>query len=142
MHIFPAVMGKNTTALVLKTPKTKTSVRKVFLPKAVAEMLIERRKQIDEYKDYFGDEYTDYNLVFCNTMGRPIEGGEINTLLHKLIQENNLPKVVFHSIRHTSTTYKLKLSGGDIKAVQGDTGHAQQPWSQSAMRIFLTMIGE
>lgn len=125
MHIFPAVMGKNTTALVLKTPKTKTSVRKVFLPKAVAEMLIERRKQIDEYKDYFGDEYTDYNLVFCNTMGRPIEGGEINTLLHKLIQENNLPKVVFHSIRHTSTTYKLKLSGGDIKAVQGDTGHAQ-----------------
>ena len=26
---------------------------------------------------------------------------------------------------HTSTTYKLKLSGGDIKAVQGDTGHAQ-----------------
>ena len=37
----------------------------------------------------------------------------------------NLPKVVFHSLRHTSTTYKLKLSGGDIKAVQGDTGHAQ-----------------
>ena len=33
--------------------------------------------------------------------------------------------MVFHSLRHTSTTYKLKLSGGDIKAVQGDTGHAQ-----------------
>ncbi len=28
-------------------------------------------------------------------------------------------------IRHTSTTYKLMLSGGDIKGVQGDTGHAQ-----------------
>jgi len=26
---------------------------------------------------------------------------------------------------HTSTTYKLMLSGGDIKGVQGDTGHAQ-----------------
>ena len=33
--------------------------------------------------------------------------------------------MVFHSIRHTSVTYKLKLSGGDIKAVQGDSGHAQ-----------------
>ena len=33
--------------------------------------------------------------------------------------------MVFHSLRHSSTTYKLKLSGGDIKAVQGDTGHAQ-----------------
>ena len=95
------------------------------VPKAVAEMLVERRKQLDEYKDYFGDEYIDYNLVFCNTIGRPMEGQEINRSLGKLIKENDLPKVVFHSIRHTSTTYKLKLSGGDIKAVQGDTGHAQ-----------------
>jgi len=33
--------------------------------------------------------------------------------------------VVFHSLRHTSVTYKLKLNGGDIKAVQGDSGHSQ-----------------
>ncbi|MDY3687819.1 MAG: site-specific integrase, partial [[Clostridium] symbiosum] len=36
-----------------------------------------------------------------------------------------LPKVVFHSLRHSSTTYKLKLNHGDLKATQGDTGHAQ-----------------
>ena len=35
------------------------------------------------------------------------------------------PKVVFHSLRHSSTTYKLKLNHGDIKATQGDTGHSQ-----------------
>ena len=29
------------------------------------------------------------------------------------------------SFRHSSITYKLKLNGGDIKAVQGDSGHAQ-----------------
>ena len=28
-------------------------------------------------------------------------------------------------VLHTSVTYKLKLNGGDIKAVQGDSGHAQ-----------------
>ena len=33
--------------------------------------------------------------------------------------------VVFHSLRHSSTTYKLKLNHGDLKATQGDTGHAQ-----------------
>ena len=27
--------------------------------------------------------------------------------------------------RHSSVTYKLKLNGGDIKAVQGDSGHSQ-----------------
>ena len=43
----------------------------------------------------------------------------------KLIRDNGLPRVVFPSLHHTSTTYKLKISGGDIKSVQGDTGHAQ-----------------
>ncbi len=33
--------------------------------------------------------------------------------------------MVFHSLRHSSTTYKLKLNHGDLKATPGDTGHAQ-----------------
>ena len=36
-----------------------------------------------------------------------------------------LPNVVFYSLRHSSTTYKLKLNHGDLKATQGDTGHAE-----------------
>ena len=42
-----------------------------------------------------------------------------------LSKENGLPHVVFHSLRHSSITYKLKLNGGDMKSVQGDSGHAQ-----------------
>lgn len=72
-----------------------------------------------------GDEYRDYDLVFASTQGTPTEANFIDRAFTKLIADNHLPKVVFHSLRHTSTTYKLKLSGGDIKAVQGDTGHAQ-----------------
>ena len=45
--------------------------------------------------------------------------------LKKLTACCNLPPIVFHSFRHTSTTYKLKLNHGDIKATQGDTGHSQ-----------------
>lgn len=37
---FPEQGRKNTTVLVLKKPKTLSSIRKVFLPKTVAEMLI------------------------------------------------------------------------------------------------------
>lgn len=54
-----------------------------------------------------------------------MEGQVINRALNKLIKDNGLPKVVFHSLRHSSITYKLKLNGGDMKAVQGDSGHAQ-----------------
>lgn len=113
------------TSLVLKTPKTKTSVRKIFLPSTVAQMLLERKKQIDEMKELFGDEYLDYDLVFCHSSGRPMEGQVINRALKKLIQDNDLPDVVFHSFRHASITYKLKWNGGDMKSVQGDSGHAR-----------------
>ena len=34
------------------------------------------------------------------------------------------PRIVFHGLRHSSATYQLMISGGDIKAVQGTTGHA------------------
>lgn len=57
--------------------------------------------------------------------GRPMEGQVISRSFKKLIRKNNLPDVVFHSLRHSSTTYKLKLNGGDMKSMQGDTGHAQ-----------------
>ncbi len=122
---FPSAIASTHTRLVLKKPKTKTSVRRIYLPQTVAEMLIERKSCIDNMKELFGDEYTDYNLVFCSSNGRPIEGHTISKSFSKLIEENDLPKVVFHSLRHSSITYKLKLNGGDIKSVQGDSGHAQ-----------------
>ena len=34
------------------------------------------------------------------------------------------PLIVFHGLRHSSATYQLMISGGDVKAVQGTTGHA------------------
>ena len=124
-ELTPRLMDKFYTSLVLKTPKTKTSVRKIFLPSTVAQMLLERKKQIDEMKELFGDEYLDYDLVFCHSSGRPMEGQVINRALKKLIQDNDLPDVVFHSFRHASITYKLKWNGGDMKSVQGDSGHAR-----------------
>ena len=122
---FPPALASTNTSLVLKQPKTKTSVRRIYLPKTVAEMLRKRKTSLDEMKDLFGDEYLDYDLVFCSSNGHPLEASYINRGFSKLIRENGLPKVVFHSLRHSSITYKLKLNGGDMKSVQGDSGHAQ-----------------
>ncbi len=136
---FPAALSSTNTRLVLKEPKTKTSIRKVFLPKTVAEMLIARKDEIEELKALFGSEFTDYQLVFCSTNGRPMKGQVINRGLNKLIRENDLPKIVFHSLRHSSITYKLKLNGGDMKSVQGDSGHAQ---AKMAADVYSHIIDE
>lgn len=122
---FPILSQKNKTQLVLKKPKTATSTRKVFLPRTVAEMLVNWRSTQDELREALGHDYIDYDLVFAGYYGMPTEASSITDEFQRLIVENNLPRVVFHSLRHSSITYKLKLNGGDIKAVQGDSGHAQ-----------------
>ena len=122
---FPNISPKNTTRLVLKTPKTASSIRRIFLPRTVAEMLVEWKEDTAALKAMLGDEYVDYGLVFAHENGRPVEGSRIRHWLQDIIDKGDLPQIVFHSIRHTSITYKLKLNGGDIKAVQGDSGHSQ-----------------
>ena len=57
--------------------------------------------------------------------GQQYEERQIAALLRKLIADYNLRPVVFHSLRHCSASLKLQIGGGNIKAVQGDTGHAQ-----------------
>ncbi len=125
IQVFPSMMNGTSTNLILKTPKTESSVRKVWLPKTVAYILRKWKEEQEEVKSFFGDEYYDYNLVVALPNGRPCESRVIEKEFNKLKEKLNLPNVVFHSLRHSSTTYKLKLNKGDIKATQGDTGHAQ-----------------
>ena len=122
---FPNQSSKNKTVLVLKKPKTLTSTRKVFLPKSVAKMLVAWKMEQNSIIEALGSEYSDFQLVIAGSYGFPIESSRIRKVMKDLIKDNNLPPVVFHSLRHSSITYKLKLNGGDIKAVQGDSGHSQ-----------------
>lgn len=124
-HIFTPLMGNTSTRIVLKKPKSDTSIRKVWLPKTLAYILREWKKTQDELKGFLGDEYQDFDLVVAQDNGRPCENRIINKEFEKLRESTGLPKVVFHSLRHSSTTYKLKLNHGDLKATQGDTGHAE-----------------
>ena len=112
------------TTLVLKPPKTDSSVRDIFLPNTVAQAILDHRQRQLEEKELLGPEYTDFNLVAAQINGFPVEARYISKLLQQLIRDHQLKPVVFHSLRHSSVSLKLSM-GGDIKAVQGDTGHAQ-----------------
>jgi len=125
--VFPEVYENKDykTMLVLKTPKTKSSIRTVYLPKTTAKLLHKWKSVQEKLKESIGDEFQDFGLVMTLDNGRPIESRIIGLELDDLIKENSLPDVDFHSLRHTSTSVKLVITRGDIKSVQGDTGHAQ-----------------
>ena len=128
IKVFPPRFRKaedSATELVLKAPKTESSIRSVYIPPTVVAMLKAQRKRQNEIREMFDGDYHDYNLVLCQDFGDPMERRQLANALDKLIRQHDLPPVTLHSFRHASITYKLKLSGGNIKAVQGDSGHAQ-----------------
>ena len=124
-HIFTPLMPNTSTRIILKKPKTDSSIRKVWLPKTVAYILREWKTSQEELKSFLGDEYQDFDLVVALPNGRPCENRIIEKEFSLLKQKAGPPNVVFHSLRHSSTTYKLKLNHGDLKVTQGDTGHAE-----------------
>ena len=124
-YVFTPLFPNTSTRVILKKPKTDSSIRKVWLPKTLAYILREWKASQDELRGFLGDEYQDYDLVVALPNGRPCEDRIILKEFEKLREKAGLPRVVFHSLRHSSTTYKLKLNHGDLKATQGDTGHAE-----------------
>ena len=119
LYQFPAVFDAGRTVIVLKRPKTRSSVRTVYLPPHVIDLLQDWKKA----QTPCGKNIPD--LVPRYSSGRPLQEEALPRMLEKQLLTLGLPKVTFHSLRHSSITYKLILTGGNIKAVQGDSGHAQ-----------------
>lgn len=103
----------------------KEIISTVWLPKTVAELLVQYQKDQKELQEFLGDAYNNYNLVIALENGNPVESRIVRDRFQKLCEQNGYEQVVFHSLRHLSTGYKLKMTNGDVKSVQGDTGHAE-----------------
>lgn len=119
LYQFPAVFDEGRTVTVLKRPKTRSSVRTVYLPTFEMETLSDWKSK----QTPCGKGKLDLVLRYGN--GRPIQEETLPRMLEKELLALGLPRVTFHSLRHSSISYKLILTGGNIKAVQGDSGHAQ-----------------
>lgn len=125
---FPNLYPGTRTVIILKQPKTEGSIRNVYMPVTVTQKLLTLRQMQERLKEELGtDGYMDYGLMICQANGRPIMTEHLNQRFKDVLAAMKDPAIptegiVFHSIRHTSAGLKLKLSKGDVKAVQGDGG--------------------
>ena len=69
--IFPSQKKNNKTVRVLKSPKTDSSKRKVFIPKSVAQCLIELKKDQEEIIEALGNEYQNLIWSWQQLLGFP-----------------------------------------------------------------------
>ena len=117
-YIFTPLMPNTSTRLILKKPKTDSSIRKVWLPKTLAYILREWKSAQDELRGFLGDEYQEFNLVVALPNGRPCEDRIILKEFSKLREEAGLPRVVFHSLRHPYVKHTTKKYNSEKQKTQ------------------------
>ena len=94
-----------------------TSALKEELKKWLNQLAAEERKDPARYHDS--------GMLFRLPNGLAVEPVLIRKKFLKWQDAHpEFPRIVFHGLRHSSATYQLMISGGDVKAVQGTTGHA------------------
>lgn len=96
----------------------------IYLPQSIADELNTAKIKQTEYMEMPGNEYCDYDLVAAQINGLPYEKRSVDKMFSGMISKHSLRPVVFRSLRNSSTSLKLKLSRGNIKAVQGDGAFA------------------
>ena len=82
LFIFPQSSKRNTSMLVLKKPKTESSIRRVFIRRPLPTSLRHRSASRSTPRRLSVGEYTDYNLILANGLGHPMERTRITALLN------------------------------------------------------------
>ena len=116
--------GSN-TVLVLKKTKTASSCRTIFMTEALKEELKHWLKRLEMVEDVDPERYRNSGMLLRLPNGLAVEPVLIRKKFEKWQDAHpEFPHIVFHGLRHSSATYQLMISGGDVKAAQGTTGHA------------------
>ena len=124
-HIFPDQREGSSSALVLKKPKTKKSSRTLYLTKPLKEELLAWLEKLRQDELAMDGRYRNCGQLFRLPNGMPVAPEALSKWYRTWRAEHpEFEKIVFHGLRHSSATYQLIESGGNIKAVQGNTGHA------------------
>lgn len=110
--------------VVVKEPKSKTSLRPVTLPAWAVEALKKHRAAQNEHRLEVGPAWQDNDLVL------PADDGSLWTpnllsgaFADFMRKQDALPRVTFHGLRHGHITHLL-LRGVPIKTVSARAGHS------------------
>lgn len=125
LYEFPDHLATSTSSLILKAPKNKHSVRHIFMTEPLKQELRAWLDKLRQDEEAAPEKYQNCGMLFRLPTGRPVEQDLIRKWFgHWKDEHPEFAQIVFHALRHSSATYQLRISDGNIKAVQGNTGHA------------------
>lgn len=115
-----------------KETKNRTSKRLISIPKSVMDLV--KILQIDQNykKDSCGDLWNQTDYIFTQWNGIPINPQTPGKWFDKIVKKNNLRKISFHELRHTSATLLIS-QGENVRALSSRLGHAE---TSTTMNIY------
>ncbi len=110
---------------IFAEPKSARSRRQIALSKRAIDALQRHQAQQLEERLALGPVWDDtYDLVFPNTIGRPVDDSHLRRReFQPLLKRAGLPRIRFHDLRHTAATLLLR-QGVNPKIVSEMLGHA------------------
>lgn len=116
--------------------KTETSIRKISVSKEIISLLKEYKKWQNELRLKKGDKWIDTDRLFTQNNGLPMHPDTPDKWFKKFLQENNLPPITIHGLRHTNASIMI-ANNIDIITVAGRLGHADK---STPVRIYGHMM--
>jgi len=124
--------GRKHSRIIIQTPKTINSIRRISMPSALSEQLRQYKLKQSEHRLQLANLYEDNDLVFCTIYGKYFDSSNVRKRMNKIIDsinsnESDKSKIIkhrkFHDLRHTYATRLFEL--GEVpKTVQKLLGHS------------------
>ncbi len=105
-------------------PKSEGSRRTIRLPAPVVPILRAHRVRQLERRLAAGARWREHEFVFTTRDGQPLDGCRLNRQTKTLLHAAGLPRLKFHSLRHSCATFLL-VQRVAPRVVMDILGHSQ-----------------
>ena len=117
-----ALLPLKTDGQMFSECKTEKSNRTLAVPDNILTCLKQVRREQMENKLFFGREYQDYDLIYCNPDGSPVTPNSFNHRFDEALKKAGLKHVRVHDLRHTNASLMLS-QGVPMKVASERLGH-------------------
>lgn len=106
----------------LDTPKTESSARTIAIPPQLIDVLTEQYEWQTQRAAELGSKWERHGAVFTGQYGNYLHSGYINTEFKKFLDDNDLPPVHVHDLRHANASLLINM-GVPVKVIAEHLGH-------------------
>ena len=120
------------------TTKTRNSLRTIYIPQNIIELLRQYQKEQTEYKKHLGNLWKEHDRLFTKFNGEPMSLNAPYTWLRKQCKKIGFPFYGVHTFRHLNASLQIN-AGVDPTTVAASLGHSTP---QTTLSIYSHFFNE